>query len=375
MFTRSNFVRFAFLAALGCVGTAVAQQGTRLDPRSTMHITLPEDSPVTVVSADWGESTATARGGAMLLDLHTSLSLRNSGGRKIRGVTLLVQAQEVSPGGKASVSVPSLNVPAGENFPVRVDLRLLRPLQSGNGPLVEIQLDGVLFDDLSFYGPNRLNSRRSMTIWELEARRDRQHFRAVLEARGKDALRSEMLSSLDRQADRMGMDARVVQSGRSTTGRNERQIELAFLDAPGAPITTDGGIVRISDNEARSPKMSLRSRTDRPVRGVEMGWLLKDTRGREFVAGAVPMDINLQPRQKTSLVQDVTLRFTQPGGAPIPIQDMTAYLASIEFADGTMWVPERNSKWPTPSPEEQRLTEVYRKRGVDALVQELERFR
>jgi hypothetical protein len=28
-----------------------------------------------------------------------------------------------------------------------------------------------------FYGPDRLNSRRSMTGWELEARRDRRHFR------------------------------------------------------------------------------------------------------------------------------------------------------------------------------------------------------
>ena len=66
-----------------------------------MHITFPEDSPVTVVSADWGESNASARGGAMLLDLHTSLSLRNSGSRRIRGITLLVSAQEVTPGGKA----------------------------------------------------------------------------------------------------------------------------------------------------------------------------------------------------------------------------------------------------------------------------------
>src|SRR6476660_3485173 len=122
------------------LGTQIWAQSQKLDPRSTMHITFPEDSPVTVVSADWGESNASARGGAMLLDLHTSLSLRNSGTRRIRGVTLLVSAQDVTPGGKASVSVPSLNAGPGENFPIRIDLRLLRPLQS-NGPLVEIGLD------------------------------------------------------------------------------------------------------------------------------------------------------------------------------------------------------------------------------------------
>src|SRR3954451_7074264 len=259
MSIRSSFSCIAALSLLAVALTGTAQaQPSRLDPRSTMHITLPEDSPVTVVSADWGESTATARGGAMLLDLHTSLSLRNSSGRKIRGITLLVQSQEVTPGGKASVSVPSLNVQANENFPVRIDLRLLRPLQSGNGPLVEIQLDGVLFDDLSFYGPNKLNSRRSMTVWELEARRDRQHFRSVLESRGKEALRGEMLASLDRQADRMQMDARVAQAGRSTTTRSERQIELAFLSPPNAPVTTDFGMVRIADNEARSPRIAVR---------------------------------------------------------------------------------------------------------------------
>jgi hypothetical protein len=347
---------------------------TRLDPRSTLHITLPEDSPVTVVSADWGESTATARGGAMLLDLHTSLSLRNSGARRIRGITLLVQAQEVTPGGKASVSVPSLNVSPGENFPVRVDLRLLRPLQTGSGPLVEISLDGILFDDLSFYGPNRLNSRRSMTVWELEARRDRNYFRNVLATRGPEALRAEMLASLDRQADRSQMDARVAQSGRSTTSRSERQVELAFLESPGSPLQTDSGSVRVADNEARSPRILIRNRSDRPVRGVELGWLVKDGSGHEFVSGGTPLQLDLQPRQRTTVVQDITLRFTQPGGAAIPIQEMSATVTSVEFGDGTMWVPERSSRWPTPSPEEQRLAELYRKRGIDALQAELNRF-
>ena len=360
------------LTALLVAGMALAQ--TRLDPRSTMHITLPEDSPVTVLGADWGESTATARGGAMLLDLHTSLTLRNSGARAIRGITLLVQAQEVTPGGKASVSVPSINVQPNENFPVRIDLRLLRPLQSGTGPLVEIALDGVLFDDLTFYGPNKLNSRRSMTVWELEARRDREYFKQVLESKGRDGLRSEMLMSLDRQADRREMDARVAQSGRSTATGAERQIELAFVRTPNAPVTAESGMVRVSDNEARSPKISLRNRSERPVRGFELGWLLKDVRGREFVAGATPLEISIQPRSQTSVVQDATFKFTQSSGSPIALQEMTAFLTSVEFADGSVWVPARTVRWPTPSPEEQRLSEIYRKRGIEALVHELNRF-
>jgi hypothetical protein len=162
--------------------------------------------------------------------------------------------------------------------------------------------------------------------------------------------------------------------GRATAVRTEREVNLAFVQTPGAPVSTESGSVQVSDNEARSPRIAVRNRSRSPVRGIEMSWLVKDGRGREFVAGAVPLDLNLQPRQRTEVVQDVTLRFTQPGGAPIAIQDMTAYLSSVEFADGTMWVPERSTRWPTPSPEEQRLAEIYRKKGIDALAQELSRF-
>jgi hypothetical protein len=364
-------IRTSFVLLL--LGVNAWAQSRPIDPRSTMHITFPEDSPVTVVSADWGESNASARGGAMLLDLRTSLSLRNSGSRRIRGITLLVSAQDITPGGKASVSVPSLNAGPGENFPIRIDLRLLRPLQA-NGPLVEIGLDGVLFDDLSFYGPNKLNCRRTMTVWEMEARRDRQYFKQVLESRGREGLKSEMLASLEHQSDRSVTDARVAQSGRSTTTRNERQIQVAFLESPSAPIAATDGMVRIADNEARSPRLFLRNTSTRPVRALEMGWLVKDDRGREFVAGSVPVDVPLESRQKMTLVQDVTFKFTQPSGEPIGITDMKVFLSSVEFSDGSMWVPERSAKLPTPSPEEQRLTALYRKRGLEALVDELKRF-
>ena len=143
---------------------ALCGQETKLDPHSSIQINFPLDSPVLQLSTNVDESRATPRGGAMVVDLHMSLSLRNSGSRNIRGITLMVTAQEVTPGGKASVAVPSLDVAPGQSFPVRIDLRLLRPLQAGGGPLVKVSLDGVLFDGFDFYGPNRLNSRRSMTV-------------------------------------------------------------------------------------------------------------------------------------------------------------------------------------------------------------------
>ena len=118
-----------------------------------------------------------------------ALTLRNAGSRRVRGVTLLITAQEFAPGGKGSVARPCIDVAPGQEFTVPVDIRLVRPVQQAGGPLVRVQLDGVLFDDLSFFGPNKLNSQRAMTFWETEAQRDRAYFKQVLQARGEKALR------------------------------------------------------------------------------------------------------------------------------------------------------------------------------------------
>ncbi|HTB18180.1 MAG TPA: hypothetical protein VK708_08680, partial [Bryobacteraceae bacterium] len=180
------------------------------------RIDLPADSPVVLLSADYGESNEMPRGSAMLLDVHAALSLRNSSQRKIRGITLLVTAQAVTPGGKGSVTVTSLDVGPQEAFPVRIDLRLLRPLQASSGVPVQISLDGVLFDDLTFYGPDKLSSRHTLTLSEWEARRDRRYFKSILAAGGQEKLRQEMLESLTHQADRPSMDVEVVRGARST---------------------------------------------------------------------------------------------------------------------------------------------------------------
>ncbi len=210
MFTRSNLATVTTLLA-GAVGLRAQA------PQGSLALDFPKDSPVTVVSADWGQSRPTARGGAMLLDLHTALSLRNTTQKRIRGVTLIVLAQEVTPGGKVSVSVPSIDVAPDETFPVRIDLRLLRPL-GGDSALVRVGLDGVLFEDLTFFGPNKLNSRRSMTVWELEAQRDRRYFKQILAQAGPDGLQKEMLASIGRADERQSSGVQVVR-GRSTEFR------------------------------------------------------------------------------------------------------------------------------------------------------------
>src|SRR2546426_835159 len=119
MFTRNSWAWF-WLAA----GVALAQSGETHNPESAIHVSLASGSPLSVVGKDMGDSRVQARGGALVLDLHATVTLRNEGQKNIRGVTLVVLAQEMTPGGKGSVAVPSLNVAPGRNFPIRINLRL-----------------------------------------------------------------------------------------------------------------------------------------------------------------------------------------------------------------------------------------------------------
>ncbi len=378
MFTRTSRVFLPFVA--------LASWAQVPQPASSAKVNFPADSPVALVSADWGESRTEARGGALVLDLHTSLVLRNAGQKRIRGVTLLVQAQEVTAGGKGSVSVPSLDVGPSETFPIRIDLRLLRPMIGAAGPLAEITLDGVLFDDLSFTGPNRLNSRRSMTVWELEARRDRRYFRSVLEARGAEGLRQEMVASLARLAERPQVDVRVLRRGRATVASAaapERSVDFAFLQMPGAPVEPVSGMAQVAASDARAPRIQVRNRSDREVRYLEIGWLIRDRQGKEFLAGSVPASeagLKLAPGAMGEVGDNATLRFASQLGQPVAIASMTGFVSQVEFNDGAIWIPARASlddprvrAAVAPSPEEQRLADLYRKKGLAVLVNELKK--
>ncbi|MBL8176246.1 MAG: hypothetical protein JNK48_16325 [Bryobacterales bacterium] len=370
---RSKLAILALAAALAASG----QQPNRLNSRSMMHITLPDDSPLAVLSADWGESVATPRGSAILLDLRTSLTLRNIGRQRIKGVSLLVLAQEAAPGGKASVTVPSLDVGPGEAFPVKLDLRLLRPQSPSEGALVEISLDGVLYDDLGFYGPNRLNSRRSMTMWELEARRDRKYLKNVLDNAGTEGLRRHLTEVQARLSERPKLNVQVAR-GRTTSADAGARMSFAFLRMPGEPVHAIQGAARVGDSEARSPELEIRNQSRLPVKYLEIGWLVESRDGDEFFAGTVPADVNLASGATTRVQQDAVLKLTQRNGSPVPITAMTGFVNHVEFADGSMWIPQRQSleldrlkKTLHPSPEEQRLSDLARRKGIQSVVEEL----
>jgi len=125
-----------FSLLLGASALAFGQFGPQNQAQQnlTHKVDFPHDAPVTLAGDEWGGSAATVRGGAYAIDVRVALSLRNASQRRIRSITLTVLAQEATPGGKGSISVPSLDVPPGETFSVRGDLHLLRPIAAGVSP-------------------------------------------------------------------------------------------------------------------------------------------------------------------------------------------------------------------------------------------------
>jgi hypothetical protein len=368
------------VAFAGCVLAASAQapQNTGSARSAAWRIDFPSNSPVVLVSAEWNDSRTEPRGGAMVLDIDSVLSLRNASQRRIRGLTLLVLSQEVTAGGKASVSAQSLDVRPGETFPMHIQLRLLRPLLPSAGPLAQVSLDGVLFDDLTFYGPNNLNSRRAMTVWEMEARRDRQYLKSLLASKGSDGLQKEMQQTLARLAGSPRLEVQVARGRRTTAAAEERPVQFAFLQIPDSPLEPLSGSAHIAGNEALSPQVQVRNRSRRAVSYFEIGWIIRDQQGRQFLAGSVhapEAGMRLAPGAVSEVSENARLQFSSAPGRPVSIEGMTGFVSQVEFSDGAIWIPSRAAIQDlVPSPEEQRLADLYRKKGLAALLNELNRF-
>jgi hypothetical protein len=287
------------------------------------------------------------------------------------------------------VTYPSLNVGPGEAFPVRIDMQLVRPTQLTGGPLVQVDLDGVLYQDLSFYGPDRLHSKRFLTARELEAQRDREHFKRVLAQAGKEGLRQEILQSAARQQrqEAAPLSVRVVRSGPAVTSAAlppEHPVKFALLQFPDSPVTPIEGSAQIAGNEARTPHIDVVNKSGKPVKYVELGWVLSDSSGRQSMAATLPSaerDLYLPPGQKASVLQETTLRLFSNNGQPASVQNMTGFVSQVEFTDGKVWVPNRQNladpilrQVVAPSAEEQRLSTLYIKQGIEGLIEELKKF-
>jgi hypothetical protein len=377
-------LRLAVLVMAGAA--AVLAQDTPL-PSGSIGINLPKDSPVLISMMSPDQSRASARGGALILDLHMSLSLRNVSANRIHGVTLRVFSQEGVAGGKGSVTYPSLNIGPGEDFPVRIESQLVRPAQGVIGPLVQVEIDGVLYQDLKFWGPDRLHSKRILTAHELEAQRDREYFKRVLAQSGKDGLKQAIYQSLERQSSLAPLNARVVRSGPAVASAAlppEHPTKFAFLQFPGAPVEAVEGWAQVNGNEARAPRIEVVNKSAKPVKYVELGWILSDQAGRQSLAASLPSADGtlLLPAGKSASVQhDSSLKLFTGSGQPVSVSSMTGFVSQVEFADGNVWVPDRRLvddpaalRAVAPSAEEMRLTNLFRKNGIERLVDELKKF-
>jgi hypothetical protein len=192
------------------------------------------------------------------------------------------------------------------------------------------------------------------------------------------------LGSLARQADRPRLDVQFARGGRATALEAEHTVQFAFLNIPGAPVEPLEGAARVAGNLARAPSIEVRNRSDRGIRYFEIGWIIRDAEGRDYLAGSLPASdpqLSLAPGQKSRALQDATLRFLSAPGRPLTIAGMTGFVSQVEFADGSLWIPSRAAlaepvltRVAAPSPEEQRLTDLYRRKGLAAVVEELNKF-
>lgn len=385
----STWIRWAvlFLAASFLAG---AQDGGADAVRKYLQFDLPTDGPLELLTTDWGRSRIVQRGSAATAELHLTLRFRNDATQPIHGVTLLFRTQDFAPGGKASITLPGLHVLPGEEFPAKVDLRLLQPIAAGAQPRVVVKLDGVLFADLSFVGEDALNSRRLLSVLEMEMRQDRQYLRSLLKAGGKEALGREMLGVISRRNAFPRVDMRWARGGGSTLMPAKDPVQFALLEVPDSPLLPRDASVRIAANEAIEPTVRVENRSKRQIVYAEIGWIVKSLDGREFYAGTLPassQQIRLEPSRSMTVKQTGILRFSerQSNGSreeevPVKLGEMIGYVSQVQFADGSIWIPNRYSASSLAkvrnlrvSPEQQRLASLYLREGIDALIADLDR--
>ncbi len=372
---------------LACALAAPAQISSPwANPADAVSFHAPAETAIELADQDFSRTEINVRGPAAVVELRCRLTLTNRSSRTLRAVTLAVHSAPGMPGGKAVVVSPSLAAGPGEQAAVDVNLRLVRPLPEAGRPVAEIVVDGVLYADLSFRGPDEMSSRRRMTLLELEARQDRRRLSQTLSARGPEGLRAQVLEVLERMAARPDFEVRLVGGdGRSvsaTARSGMRPVELAFLNVDETPLELVGGSALAGAARAVSPAIEVRNRSGKAIRDFEVGWLVHDVEGRRYAAGAVPSTGGrLEAGRAGSVDAQRLFEFRRRASQPFEIGGMSGYVRRVEFADGTLWTPSREALDKAAlldveplSSEESRLAAVYRSQGLQGLIAELARF-
>ena len=230
----------------------------------------------------------TMRGPSMIVELHETLILINVGKKPICGLTLRVEAQDITPWGKGSVIKPSLFVLPGEEFPVKVDMQLMRPISAAKSEsaMVQVSLDCALFSDLKAYGPDKLNSRRTLMVYEMEARRDRQFLTRLLDSGKLPELRAELNFGMQEPfLANLGLE--LLRGPRVASSR-EQSLAVNPVNFPKAPVQPLSGAAQVAGNEVRAPRVDIRNVSKLHVMSVAMGWIVRTITGQILWPGRLP---------------------------------------------------------------------------------------
>lgn len=380
-------ISVAMLLARPAYSQGFSQIGTgQGQGNSWLTVEFPKDSPVLIVSSGLGSTTAHIQGASIALEIRTSLLLRNTGKKAIHGLTLRVDAGNFHPAAQGSVTMPSLDAQPGDTFPVRIDMELVRPfnVQRSEAPLVQVSLDCALFDDLTAYGPDKLGSKRALMVYELESRRDRHYLANLLNTGRVGELRRELDFGLGgSNLPQLAMEL-LRAPDRSNEAGHQHPMAVDVVAFSDSPIEAKGGTARVVGNDLEAPMVRVTNRSQRPVRSIEMGWIVRDENGRDFMAGSLPKKIVLNPVESAQMTEAGDVRFLRPGGRPLDIENLLAFVNSVEYGDGSLWIPSRadiDQATGDPvlrhalaaSPEQQRLENLYRRHGMNALRIDLER--
>jgi len=377
------FAGTLFALALGSYAPAASDPDLNSVGR-WLTFDFPRDSPVLPVSFAMGSTTAKIRGTSIMLGLHASFVLRNVGAKSLSGLTMRVEAPDLQ-SGKGSVTVPSLTVQPGETFPVNLDMEILRPISAGRTAtpsLVQVSLDCALFSDLTAYGPDQLHARRVLMVYELEARREREYLAQLLHNQEWAKLRDELNFGLPDAAPRsLGLE---FIRGPLSSVLSAKAFAVSPVIFSGAPVQPIGGSAQVVGNEVRSPYVELRRMSNRGVRTLELGWIVRDDHDRDFVGGSIPVTLSTETVQSVKITDSAALRFSNGIGQPMVIGALRAFVNDVEFTDGKVWIPSRtdiDEATNDPvlrhelanSPEQQRLAKIYRLKGTVGLAEELKR--
>lgn len=311
--------------------------------------------------------------------INISLGLKNTGPRTIIGLTFRIDAPFLT-AGHASLSMPNLEVAKDGmvSVPFKLELSRFAP-QTHSDSALQISLDCVLFNDLSRYGPDTLHSHQSLGVFAAENRRERLYLQQLLRTGRVAEVREELNFGLPETP----QDFRVaaLPQGTSAASAQER-IAVVALSVTKSPLQIlSSEAYGTPDGVARSV-LRIRNVSPREIAAVGLVFLVRDEHATDFVGAVLPERLDLMPGSEGRFVETEDLRFSRTSGPPMLIRGLSLCVSSIEFTDGSVWVPSREDveqatpnptlrRLLTDSPERQRLAGLFRREGINAVAEEL----